>query len=365
MPLERSAAEWIRKGALAAERVRKGAKSVKTASKLKYRRIRLMSKNSTAITRILTCAATVIGGLQVVNTFLKKEARSSNLLRTDHGRFYRWKYGDVFYRVVGEGREPLLLLHSTGEIFSSYEWHAVISQLRRNYRLYIPDLPGCGRSDKPGLEYTNYLYVSFVSSFIRDVINRDNISVAASGLSASFAVTAAHVHPSLIGRLILISPASLEKLARVPNQKSRKLRTLLGIPLIGELLYHMITDRRNIEYYLREEVYFNPFRLSEQAVTVCHEAANTGHGSGRFLRASLDGRLFNWNLKRSLGLLTQDVFILSGECGQDSKKIASSYREYCPAAKIIYISSSGRLPQLDNPAGFVQAFPDPPKQDRE
>lgn len=49
----------------------------------------------------------------------------------------------IHYREAGAG-PPLLLIH--GLMTTSYSWRYVIEPLGRHFRLYIPDLPGCGRS---------------------------------------------------------------------------------------------------------------------------------------------------------------------------------------------------------------------------
>jgi pimeloyl-ACP methyl ester carboxylesterase len=49
-------------------------------------------------------------------------------------------------RVHGSG-PPLLLVH--GLMTSSYSWRYVLDPLGRHYTLYVPDLPGAGRSERP------------------------------------------------------------------------------------------------------------------------------------------------------------------------------------------------------------------------
>ncbi|MEZ0373129.1 MAG: alpha/beta fold hydrolase [Candidatus Sericytochromatia bacterium] len=53
---------------------------------------------------------------------------------------------DIHWLDVGSG-PPLLLIH--GLMTTSYSWRYILDLLSPHYRLIIPDLPGCGRSDKP------------------------------------------------------------------------------------------------------------------------------------------------------------------------------------------------------------------------
>ena len=58
----------------------------------------------------------------------------------------------VHVRVAGPlDAPPLLLVH--GFMTSSYSWRYVIADLARDHRVYAPDLPGAGRSDKPDRAY--------------------------------------------------------------------------------------------------------------------------------------------------------------------------------------------------------------------
>src|SRR6185436_4909264 len=50
----------------------------------------------------------------------------------------------IHYRETGSG-PPLLLVH--GLMTTSYSWRYVLEPLGRHFRLIVPDLPGCGRSE--------------------------------------------------------------------------------------------------------------------------------------------------------------------------------------------------------------------------
>ena len=52
----------------------------------------------------------------------------------------------IHYRTLGEG-PPLLLMH--GLMTTSYSWRYVFEPLAARFRVYAPDMPGCGESGKP------------------------------------------------------------------------------------------------------------------------------------------------------------------------------------------------------------------------
>lgn len=108
---------------------------------------------------------------------LIKVIDSSSIVNTNTrtgGKYYHWKHGDIFYHVYGEkGNPPLLLIHDLTVGSSSYEWHHLARQLTDTYRIYTIDLVGCGKSDKPGITYTNYFYVQMITDFVTEVMVKE------------------------------------------------------------------------------------------------------------------------------------------------------------------------------------------------
>ena len=151
-----------------------------------------------------------LGIMHVSNRFISSMALTNNMLRPRGGKYYRWQHGDIFYQKSGSGY-PIVLIHHLDPSFSSYEWNEIIDQISTNHTVYAVDLPGCGRSYKENTTYTNYYYVLLLSSFIKNVVKK-KCTVVASGYSSSFAIMAASINESLIGRIIAVNPKSLKEL---------------------------------------------------------------------------------------------------------------------------------------------------------
>lgn len=81
---------------------------------------------------------------RVAHRYFDTEARDVAVDSAHFGKI------NVHVRVYGEG-PPLLLVH--GLMTTSYSWRYVLEPLGRHFTLYAPDLPGCGRSDKPDVSY--------------------------------------------------------------------------------------------------------------------------------------------------------------------------------------------------------------------
>ncbi|ONI74364.1 hypothetical protein BWI15_13690 [Kribbella sp. ALI-6-A] len=70
---------------------------------------------------------------------------SSGIAGFEHGR-YQAQGTSLRYQIGGEG-DPVVLLHGWPQ--HSLQWHSVAPRLAEQYRVLVPDLPGCGSSSIP------------------------------------------------------------------------------------------------------------------------------------------------------------------------------------------------------------------------
>ena len=122
-----------------------------------------------------------------------------------------------------------------------------MKKLEKHYTVYTIDLLGCGRSDKPYLTYTNYLYVQLLTDFIHDVIG-ERPDVVTTGNSISFAVLAQNMNPNLLASITAINPPAMSSFDRTPDKYSSVKKTLLELPILGTISgghcrKHILADR--------------------------------------------------------------------------------------------------------------------------
>ncbi len=302
---------------------------------------------------VLALGTLAFGGMYAANRLINQKACAKNILKKDLGRNYPWRHGDIYYQVTGTGERSLLLIHDATAYSSSYEWNELIGLLSDDFTVYTIDLLGCGRSDKPAMDYTNYLYVQLITSFIKDVIGQPT-EVAATGLSASFVTMAALASPDLITKITMINPWHPAKLAEVPDRKSKALGILVSIPILGNTLYNLLNSRSNLEYMLDEEYFYNPFKVRKRLLDACYESSHKGEGRGRYLLACWDGKYLNWNVSRAVSLLKQPVTILYGEKLSKGSQTAKAYKELNPAVDTVAVPLSKMFPQLEVPENVAK-----------
>jgi pimeloyl-ACP methyl ester carboxylesterase len=114
---------------------------------------------------------------------------------TIHGR-------RVAYRTGGWG--PLLvLLH--GITSTSATWDRVLPALARRYTVLAPDLPGHGRSDKAGGDYSIGAHANTVRDLL-DALGYRRATVIGHSLGGGVAMQVAYQYPERVERLVLVAP---------------------------------------------------------------------------------------------------------------------------------------------------------------
>ncbi len=306
-----------------------------------------MKKEKSSFKTVAALGAFTLAGIHLINYTVSSSATVKNILNPQFGKTYHWKMGNIYYRQQGTG-SPLLLIHDLNPLSSGFEWNTIEYELAKRHTVYSVDLLGCGRSDKPGITYTNYLYVQLLSDFIRDVI-KDKTDVLATGISSSFVIMTSYQDSSLIGKITMINPESLKKLQQIPTTKSKVLFSMMSVPILGTFLYHMKVSKQNVEYIITENYFYNPFLVNQKCIDAYYEAAHRSFGKGKFLQASLEGFYLNVDIRRALQAVDNEIVIIYGNKGRFAKEIAESYQKINPSITLSPISNTKFLPQLESP----------------
>ena len=129
---------------------------------------------------------------------------------------------------------PVLFIHGLGS--SGYmEWRFNFEFAAARHRVYAPDLPGFGRTEKPRARYGVPYFTRFIERYMEDRGLRSAAVVGAS-LGGRVALELALRHPKLVRKLVLVNALGLGR----PNlQLSYGLMTL---PRVGEAFMKFAGD---------------------------------------------------------------------------------------------------------------------------
>jgi haloalkane dehalogenase len=221
----------------------------------------------------------------------------------------------------------------------------LIAPLARTYRVYAPDLPGFGLSDRPDRQYSAALYSSLCHDFLRDVV-KEPATLAASELSCNYAVSAAASAPDLCRALILISPYALEGNAR-PALPSN----IAAVPFLKTLLYPLLSTR--VGFLLTHD------RKQREHTDFAQFYAQTHQlGAEHAVMALLTGQLVE-NVSPQFQGLQQPVLLI---WGVQTNAISRPSRGAIPAEieprlrKITFIPEAGLAAHEEQPESVVAAI---------
>ena len=294
--------------------------------------------------------ATVV--IHIANRYISAHSRLRDFLPLYNHNYYTYKTGRVFYTVKGSGK-PLLLIHDVLEGGSGYEWNRIEEKLAEEYTVYTLDLPGCGRSDKYGQIYTNFLFVQMTANFVRDVI-KEKASVIANGYSATIPVMANIYDRDLFENIILVNPADPVQVSEEVTLKGKIYRRIIETPVYGTMIYNMHSSHEAISSRFMDRYFFNPFHVDRDLLDAYYEAAHKGGYFCKSLYASLSSGYLNVDITNAVRHLNEEKCLLIFGEGETNK--GSSIRKYLdinPSLRVDICEHSAHFPHIERPDEFM------------
>jgi pimeloyl-ACP methyl ester carboxylesterase len=236
----------------------------------------------------------------------------------------------VHYREAGQG-PVLLLIHGLGS--SSESWINVMEPLARGYRVIAIDLPGYGKSDKPGADYSLLYHAGAVKEFMQ-ALGLTRVSLAGNSLGGWIAALIALDDPERVSNLILVNSAGLRRDAAASvnlNPATREEEKNLLLALFSNktaVTEKLVTD----QWEYRKEI--------RQTVTATQE-------SFKAVMPLLDNRLKD--------IKVPTLIIWGREDSLIPLDVAERFNKGIPGSKLVVIEQAGHLPQIEQPAAFVTA----------
>jgi pimeloyl-ACP methyl ester carboxylesterase len=141
------------------------------------------------------------------------------------------------HHMHGGRGSPVLFIHGLGS--SGYiEWRFNLEALSDRHRVYAPDLPGFGRTEKPRARYGIPYFTRFIERYMEDRGLRSAAVVGAS-LGGRIALELALDNPRLVRKLVLVNALGLGR----PNVHVSY--GLVTIPRLGEALMKVTRNALN------------------------------------------------------------------------------------------------------------------------
>lgn len=124
---------------------------------------------------------------------------------------HKWLHvGDlrVHCLAAGEAGSPIVLLHGGGIDSASLSWSPSIGPLAAGHRVFAPDFPGYGKSDKLRVAYSTPYFIDFVDAFL-DALGLESASLVGLSMGGASALGLALSSPDRVERLVLVDSYGL------------------------------------------------------------------------------------------------------------------------------------------------------------
>jgi len=133
---------------------------------------------------------------------LKEGGGIIDKIRNEHVRVGKL---DIHYLTGGQG-VPLIIIHGGGGGASG--WQKNVRELSKNYRVYVPDLPGFGHSQPMGDDVSMSKFVQFVEDFSQ-AIGLKRFYLAGHSIGGGIALQYALRFPDKVEKLVLVDSMCL------------------------------------------------------------------------------------------------------------------------------------------------------------
>ncbi|MEM8682902.1 MAG: alpha/beta hydrolase [Pseudomonadota bacterium] len=264
---------------------------------------------------------------------------------------------DLSYYVAGDG-DPVLLIHSINAAASVYEVKPVFDALATRYRVFAPDLPGFGFSDRSDRDYTIDVYTTAVRDMLQVIGQGPGVHVLGLSLSSEFVARQANRTPDAFRSLALVTPTGF-------NRGSDSLRAtegatrenaiaagLAGIPGFRAGLFKLLVRPGTVRFFLKRT--FGSDNVDESLARYCTLTASQP-GALYAPLAFLSGRLFARDIRQVYESLLMPVWLAHGTRG-DFRDFSETGWTQQRSNWTVTSFDTGAIPYFEQHERFMNAY---------
>ncbi|GHO94470.1 dihydrolipoamide acetyltransferase [Reticulibacter mediterranei] len=171
----------------------------------------------------------------------------------------------LYYRVMGQG-EPLVLIHGYGT--SGYVWQRVLPYLCQNYRVFVLDLPGYGRSAAPR-SWRLRAIAPVIAAWLHS-LHLPPVAVIGHSMGGAIAIHLTALAPETVRKLVLVDAAGLPLSSSFPTLALRAAYSMIQ-PGNGRYPLQMVLDavqpRFRVLWQTSQEMLRSDLRLELASIT--------------------------------------------------------------------------------------------------
>ncbi len=138
--------------------------------------------------------------------------------------YYKNENLSIYYEKYGTGEKNIIILPGWGDTRKTFDF--LISNLEKDYTIYIFDYPGFGKTPFPNKDMTIYDYAEFFQDFITDKKLQESIIISHS-FGGRISILLASIYNIKIEKMILIDAAGIKPKKKISQYLKQTLYKIL------------------------------------------------------------------------------------------------------------------------------------------
>lgn len=262
-----------------------------------------------------------------------------------HARTQPITVAGIKTRMLRAGRgEPLILLHGLGA--SSYSWRFAVPELSKHYEVFVPDLPGFGRADKPAdFDYSIAGLHDWVVAFM-DQLGLKSARFAGNSMGGVITLWLAMDSGPRVERMALLGTPAY------PENRPKFLWPL-GWPVLGRL-FESLLGERSVRYVVKG-TFVDQSKITDAMIGEYVEPLKTAAGRravAEFIRRAIPPD-FRARIESYAGLQHPALVLVGDSDRMVDRRGGERLSQALPRARFEYLERCGHAPQEDAPERVV------------
>ena len=217
----------------------------------------------------------------------------------------------IHYLTAGESGSPVVLLHGAGIDSAHLSWAETIESLAQEHRVYAPDLPGYGQSDRPDVLYNAEFYINFLARLF-DAWQLSKASLVGLSMGGAIVLGFTLAHPERVEKLVPVDPYGI-----MPKVAWHRTSYLYVHSPLNELSYWFFAKSRSmVRWSLLSSLISSPERLTDRLIDEVYEASKhpqAGKAFSSFQRHDLTWDGLRTNYLDRLSTIQAPTLFIHGE----------------------------------------------------
>ena len=217
---------------------------------------------------------------------------------------------------------PVLLLHGGGYDSALLSYKSSIEPISQYHRVFAPDWPGYGESDKPKMRYSTEYYVDFLGHLM-NALGLEKASLVGISMGGAISLGFSLHSPQRVERLVLVDSHGLGR--EVPGRVMSYV--IVRLPLLNKLVWTILGRSRRMIRWSLQTVFHDPQAVTSSLVDEVFQVAKKpgmGQAWRSWQRNEIGWSGLHTNFVDRLHTLTVPTLILHGA---DDKYVPVSWSQ--------------------------------------